>query len=259
VTTDCYAGAADGWASGAARVYGPLAAELVRSSPHPLRDRTVLDAGAGTGLGSAALAGAGARVVALDLSLDMLRWQRRARPPALVGDVTRLPLRDGAVDDVLAAFVLNHLFDPGAGLAELRRVTRPCGALLASVFAADSHSAARDLVDQVAVACGFAAPHWYLVLKAAATPLLGSAPAMRVAALAAGLGDVEVEQRTMDVGLRSAAELVDYRFGQAHYASWIAGLDPERRAAVRAAAIERLAPVMEPYRPSVVFLSARVP
>lgn len=258
MTTDCYAGAAEGWASGAARVYRPLAAELLRSAPHPLAGRTVLDVGAGTGLGSDALAAAGARVVALDLSLDMLRWQCRARPPAVVGDVTRLPLRDAAVDDVFAAFVLNHLFDAAAGLAELRRVTRPGGALLASAFAASSRSAARDLVDEVAVAYGFAVPHWYVELKALAVPQLGSAPAMRAAVLDAGLVDVEVAERTVDVGLRTAAELVDYRFGQAQYASWIGGLDPARRAAVRAAAIERLGPLAEPYRPGVVFLAARV-
>ncbi|MFD2093118.1 class I SAM-dependent methyltransferase [Blastococcus deserti] len=128
MSTDCYAGARGGL--GDRGRAGVRAGELVRRAPHPLAGRTVLDAGAGTGLGSAALAAAGARVVALDLSADMLSWQLGARPPAVVGDVTRLPLRDDAVDDVLAAFVLNHLVDPHAGLAELRRVTRPGGALL---------------------------------------------------------------------------------------------------------------------------------
>jgi hypothetical protein len=70
----------------------------------------------------------------------MLAWQRCGRPPAAVGDVTHLPLRDRAVDDVLAAFVLNHLDDPAA---ELARLTRPGGALLASGYSTASRSAAR--------------------------------------------------------------------------------------------------------------------
>ena len=47
-----YGDAAAGWASGAARVYGPLAVELVGCSPHPLAGRRVLDAGAGAALPS---------------------------------------------------------------------------------------------------------------------------------------------------------------------------------------------------------------
>ena len=258
MTADRYAGAAAGWASGAARVYGPLADELVDCAPHPLADRTVLDVGAGTGLGSAALAARGARVVALDFSLDMLRWGRHGRPPAAVGDVMRLPVRDAAVDDVLAAFVLNHLVDPDAAFAELRRVTRPGGALLASVFAATNQSPARDLVDQVALDCGFTVPEWYRRLKELATPRLGSPTAMRAAARATGLVSVAVEVRCVDVGVRAPAELVDYRFGQAQYSAWLAELGGARRAEVRASAIERLGALTEPYRPSVVLLSARV-
>lgn len=259
MTADRYAGAAAGWASGAARVYGPLAEELADCTPHPLAGRTVLDVGAGTGLGSAVLAARGAHVVALDLSLDMLRWHRRERPPAAVADVTRLPLRDDSVDDVLAAFVLNHLVDPGAALTELRRVTRPGGALLASVFVAASQSPARDLVDQVALDFGFTMPGWYRRMKEQAAPRLGSLTAMRAAARATGLESVAVEVRCVDVGVRAPAELVDYRFAQAQYSAWLAELGETRRAEVRAAAIERLEALTEPYRPSVVFLSARVP
>ncbi len=58
--TDRYAGAAHGWATGARRVYQPLAAELVSRTPHSLRGRLVLDVGAGTGVGSTELVKAGA-------------------------------------------------------------------------------------------------------------------------------------------------------------------------------------------------------
>ena len=50
-------------------------------SPHPLAGRTVLDAGAGTGAVSSALTARRARPVAMDLSVDMLACNARARPP----------------------------------------------------------------------------------------------------------------------------------------------------------------------------------
>ena len=100
---DPYAGVAPTWDRHAARVYGPIAADLVRAAPHPLAGRTVVDAGAGTGLVSRELTRSGARVVAVDASLDMLSWRRAERPPCAVGDLTALPLRTDAVDDVVAA------------------------------------------------------------------------------------------------------------------------------------------------------------
>lgn len=255
-TTDPYAGAARGWATGAYRVYQPLAAELVKRSPHPLRGRLVLDAGAGTGLGSTELAGVGARPVAVDCSAGMLAWRRFSRPPAAVGDIARLPLRNGAVDDVLAAFVLNHLDNPVAGLTDLARVTRPGGVLLASVYSTASRSAARDRVDAAARAHGFSFPDWYLVMKAQVTPLLGNAFAMAHAAGTAGWRVRGVVERPVEVGVRTAADLVDYRFGQAPYADWLASLTPARRRAVRHAVIDETTPVMAPYRPIVVLLVA---
>jgi nicotinamidase-related amidase len=76
VVPDPYAGVAPTWDSDAARVYGPIAADLVAATPHPLAGRIVLDAGAGTGLVSRELQRADARVVALDLSVDMLGSQQ---------------------------------------------------------------------------------------------------------------------------------------------------------------------------------------
>lgn len=258
-SADHYASAAQGWAGGASRVYRPLAIELVAHAPHPLHGRRVLDVGAGTGLGSAALLEAGARPVAVDLSLDMLRWQRATRPPAVVAELTRLPLRAGVVDDVFAAFVLNHLADPVAGLAELARVTAPAGAVLASVYSAASDNSVRDLVDESARAHGFVAPEWYLALRTRANALLGTADAVAGAAHRAGLPDVVVQEQAVYVGVRTAAELVDYRLGQAQFTSWLAELSPARRAQVREAAVERIEPVMVPFTPTVLFLIARVP
>jgi SAM-dependent methyltransferase len=249
-----YANAAAGWASGAVRVYGPLAAELVGCSPHPLAGRRVLDAGAGTGLGSAALA----QPIAVDHSHAMLAWDRRRRPPALAGDLSRLPLRDRTVDDALAAFVLNHLARPAAGLRELLRVTRPGGAILASSYATTSGSPARDALDEELRRRGFVPPGWYLDVKAVAVPQVGSAEAMRRVAAAAGLVDPQVAERAVDVGVDHAADLVDYRLGQAQHTGWLASLPAGRRAALRSELIEATQPVMRPFRPTVVLLAATV-
>jgi len=260
VSVDHYAGAGRRWAAGATLVYAPIAVELVAMSPHRLGGRRVLDAGAGTGVASAALAAQGAGSVAIDLSLDMLlAWDKRSRPPCAVADLCALPLADSSVDDAVAAFVLNHLPQPVSGLAELARAVRPGGAVLATVYSNASRSAVRDRIDEVAKEAGWQVPGWYVHLKATAVPLLGSAPAMDAAARHAGLVDVVVEERPVDVGVTEPEQLVDYRFGQAHLAAWLDAIGPRRAGEVRRRATREITPIMEPYRPIVVFLSARVP
>jgi ubiquinone/menaquinone biosynthesis C-methylase UbiE len=256
MTVDHYARAGQRWARGAEIVYAPLAEHLIATSPHALAGRTVLDAGAGTGAASAALARCGARPVATDLSRDMLKHHPASRRQCAVADICALPLATGSVDDAVAAFVLNHLPDAAVGLAELIRVTRPHGAVLASVFSNASHSAARDIVDAVAGEAGWRAPDWYDHFKATSARQLGTASAMADAADAAGLAEVVVDERPVDVGVTEPEQLVDYRFGQAHFVSWLDQIGPERAAEIRNEAIAAIRPTMEPYRPTVIFLAA---
>jgi ubiquinone/menaquinone biosynthesis C-methylase UbiE len=257
--TDHYAGVAAGWACSAALVYRPLAEDLVAAAPHPLTGLLALDAGAGTGLVSSALIAAGARPIAVDLSLDMLRWRRDDRPPAAVSQVTRIGLRSDAVDAAFAGFVLNHLPDPVAALRELARVTRPGGAVLATVPANSSASAVRDRVDEVAIAHGFRWPEWSLQLRQEWAPRLGTESTMAAAARAAGLEAVAATEYTAELGLDRAEDLVDYRYRQAHCREWISGLTVEQRTELRATAIAAIRPIMEPYRPRVVRLLATAP
>jgi ubiquinone/menaquinone biosynthesis C-methylase UbiE len=259
MSVDRYAGAAPRWATGAALVYGPISQQIVAMSPHRLTDRVVLDAGAGTGLASSALAAQGARIVAADVSHDMLVWDAGARPPAVVADIRALPFATNAVDDSVAAFVLNHLVEPATAFAELIRVTRPGGAVLAGVFGSTSSSEARDLVDDTARDEGWQVPGWYLELKAKATPILGAAEEMSRAATAAGLVAVHVDEHAVDVGISEPEQLVDYRLGQAHFASWLTQIDTQRAEEVRRHAIEAVRPIMCRYRPIVVFLAATIP
>ena len=255
---DWYAEAAEGWVLGASLVYRPLAELLVDRCPIPLGGEAVLDLGAGTGVASDAIAARGGRPLALDRSAAMLTWHQDRRPPAAVADATALPMRSDAVAVSVAAFVLNHLTAPVVALRELARVTRRGGAVLASTYATSSSSTARDRIDAIAVIEGFEAPEWYGHMKTAMVPLLGNASAMAAAAEAAGLIDIDAEERRVDVGVHRAEDLVDYRFGQAQYAGWLGSLTPARRTEIRQRAIEAIAPIMEPFLPTVVLLVARV-
>jgi SAM-dependent methyltransferase len=255
---DHYRGAAMGWAQGATLVYAPIAALLIARTPLPLMGARVLDVGAGTGVCEAPLRAAGtATVMAADLSQDMLAWNRTARPPAVAADVMRLPFSSAVFDVAVASFVLNHLSDPVGGLAELARVARPGGAVLATVYANSSHSENRDTIDEIARTHGWATPRWYAELKETATLLLGASTLMSAAAAEAALVDIEVDEEVVDVGLTEPESLVDYRFGQAHFAEWLTALSLDERAAVRSAAVHAIESAMEPYRPGVVFLTAR--
>jgi len=136
----------------------------------------VLDLAAGTGTSSLTFTATGADCVACDFSLGMLRAGKARlagsggvrgdgslprgvrgdgsprkeeekqggsggdRPPGQLsfaaGDAVRLPFRDGAFDAATISFGLRNVADPGAGLAEMRRVTRPGGRLVVCEFSA---------------------------------------------------------------------------------------------------------------------------
>jgi len=96
----------------------------------------VLDLAAGTGTSSVPFAAVGAVVVPCDFSLGMLAVGKRARPELrfTAGDATALPFADGTFDAVTISFGLRNIVDPGAGLREMLRVTRPGGRLVVCEF-----------------------------------------------------------------------------------------------------------------------------
>jgi SAM-dependent methyltransferase len=99
--------------------------------------RRILDAGCGAGPLLAALRDRGAIVTGIDKSAGMAELARRRLgddADLLVAELGGpLPFPDCTFDDVTASLVLHYLEDWGPALAELRRVLRPGGRLIASV------------------------------------------------------------------------------------------------------------------------------
>ncbi|NUT47840.1 MAG: methyltransferase domain-containing protein [Saccharothrix sp.] len=92
---------------------------------------TALDVGCGPGADLPALAERAGTVIGVDIDPTMVREARRRTEglPVRVhqADAHALPLPDHAVDRARLDRVLHQVADPGAVLAELRRVLRPGG------------------------------------------------------------------------------------------------------------------------------------
>jgi len=103
----------------------------------PQTGESILDAGCGTGRSLPAIIDAGARPVGIDFSVEMLKVAQRRLPGAWLAaaDLQRpLPLRSARFDAALCALVGEHLEDLPFTFAELRRVLRPGGRFVFSVY-----------------------------------------------------------------------------------------------------------------------------
>jgi malonyl-CoA O-methyltransferase len=105
---------------------------VLRRARLGLRGRDVLEIGCGTGRNTEWLVAQGARVVALDVSAEMIR-RAQARLGSSAARFVRhdvrspWPLRDRSVDCVIVALVLEHVEDVSAVFAECGRVVRTGG------------------------------------------------------------------------------------------------------------------------------------
>jgi SAM-dependent methyltransferase len=235
-----YGCSAEAWADGPSRIYDVLADELVARSPVPLSERLVADLGAGRGAASRAVARVGGRPIALDLAEGMLRATPAAeRAPSAVADARALPLATGSVGAVVAAFSLNHLPKPSAGLAEAARVTAPGGAVLVSGYAVDDDHPAKAAVDAAVRAAGWTPDPWVQQVRDDATRLATVDRAL-AAAHEAGLSQVVAEEVLRPFPDLAPVELVTWRLGMAQVAPFVSALDDAAREDLAADALARL-------------------
>ena len=254
---DAYREAASAWAGQVATVYARLAVAVVGDCPVPLRGATVLDLGAGTGVVSELAVDAGARVVAADLSEDMLRHDRNRRPAAVLADALALPFRRAAFDAVLAACLFNHFEHPADAIRTAASVVRPGGAVVASAFSA-TPDAMKEAVDRVVTRHGWEPPAWYSMIKAASSTNLGTTDSFAATGWAAGLDAVVVRRHDVDMSGLSASDAVTYRLSLPPFAPWFDALDEGARRRVVDESIDAAAPIVASWRLTLLVLTGGV-
>lgn len=114
------------------------AREVAIEAVREVAPRTVLEVGCGEGeLAARMSTELGAEVIAVDQSARMVELTRARGIDARVADVQGLPFEDGSFDVAVAAWMLFHVADLDRGLAEIARVLRPGGRLVAVTNHAD--------------------------------------------------------------------------------------------------------------------------
>lgn len=255
--TTAYDGLAHEWDAAAGLVYRPLARSLVAASPVELAGCLVLDIGSGTGAVAQAAAARGARVVVVDRSIGMVSYRSGQGWPAVVADVLALPLCDGVFDAAVAGFLLNHL-PPGPALAELARVVRPGGVVLASTWAGGQRDPVKAAIDAVVASWGWVPPAWYQAMQEQVEYESGNPERLAATAWQAGLVSVRAWLHREDLGLLGSHAVVAYRLATPQIAPWVGALDPPARVELVRQALAAVRPHAQGWRPAAVLLTGRV-
>jgi SAM-dependent methyltransferase len=193
----------------------------------------VLDVGCGPGALTAELVqrvGPSA-VAAVDPSEPLVAAARERHPEVRVerASAERLPFPDDAFDAALAQLVVHFMADPGAGVAEMRRVTRGDGVVAACVW---DHAGGQ----------GPLSAFWDVARELDAgvddeSRLVGAREGDLTRLFeAAGLRDVEETALSVSLEHPTFEEWWEpYTFGVGPAGAYVAKLDPERQARLREA------------------------
>jgi SAM-dependent methyltransferase len=194
-------------------IFEPWARAVLRAHP-PAPGSAVLDVACGTGIGArlaSGLVGRAGRVVGVDADDAMLAVARKTgRGPEDApiewrhASALDLPFADSAFDHVLCFEGLQFFPDRSAGLREMRRVLRPGGTLVGTVWGQlEQNPAYEALAD--------ALRHFVSADAGRLPPLaLTDADAIRTLLRHAGFGDVSVKMETLTFTVPSAETLVDW-------------------------------------------------
>jgi SAM-dependent methyltransferase len=130
-----WAGRADAYERTFAKLCAHPASALLDAA-NVMAGMRVLDVGTGPGTVAVMACARGAVVTAVDAEPSMLDAARRNVPGADVRHATLpdLEFPDGSFDAAVANFVLNHVGNPSAAIAELGRVVRPGGCIAVTIW-----------------------------------------------------------------------------------------------------------------------------
>ena len=121
-------------------------AMIVREVERLPRNARILDGAIGLGQLAGRMQQRGYRVFGIDYAFEAaLHVKRTSTIPAVVGDMTRMPFRDGAFDGVTTGETLEHLDDDASAAREIARVLRDGGSCIATVPALQSLWTASDV------------------------------------------------------------------------------------------------------------------
>ena len=201
--------------------------ELSFDLMEPRPGAVLVDIGCGPGDDARALAARvapGGRVIGIDASRSMIAEARSRSPTGdvefVVADAAALPLGDAEADGCRCERVLQHLDDPAAAVAEMARIVRPGGVVLAAE--PDWGTVVVDGGDaQVSAAVAAAG------MSRVRSPAAGRS--LRRLFLDAGLSQVEALARTLVITDRGRAEMLLGLRDSADRAV-AGGLDPGRAA-----------------------------
>jgi SAM-dependent methyltransferase len=212
--------------------------------------QVVLELAAGTGetgIRAASIVGPAGRVIETDQAPAMVEAALRraaglglANVEAYAMDAERLDLPDGSIDGVVCRWGLMLMADPAACLAEVVRVLRPGGRFAAAVWGAADENPWPEVVFGVLLDEGLLQPS-----SPGGPGVFALGDEQRLAALVAGSGLEGTTVERIPASWRYTDEDEYWRVQTSlstSTARTLAGLDPDRVAAIRARVVERLRP-----------------